>query len=324
MRIKNSEGNAMDVKFGLLFQCKLTIGDGGLEIYIKALSSPIVMKVNRSQKPLLNGTVLWDNEFPVIDRQPFNADDFLLNIITNISLKYKVCLLTEKKLPVPKQLPNDVIFTDDMWNYLLSKALRENDEGKCNYDLWEYKFIFFEWLYGVVNLIKNHLCEPWNENFIIGFIDIKSAKELLLQCEPGTFLLRFSDNQDAGLVIDYCALRNNNKKRVLHYEPLTSKELELCSLADRILGLVELKMLYQNTLPHFNKEDAFGKYSTHQKEQNAEFDPTETEAPLISLSEIQFKCAIDSSIPTSSSVHTSTPIIKRRKRTPYKFSCFLK
>lgn len=46
-----------------------------------------------------------------------------------------------------------------------------------------------------MKLTRDHLRAPWCANLIIGFIDREKAENMLLKCDPGTFLLRFSDSE---------------------------------------------------------------------------------------------------------------------------------
>ncbi|CAO1437269.1 unnamed protein product [Diamesa hyperborea] len=285
-------------KFGLLFQT--TIRDNETELHIKSLSMPFVLNDNR--KPASNDVISWDNVFPVFDRPPFDLAYFMKRLPSKLCLKMQVCALSEKTLTDPKLKLITDSFVGGILDFALSRALSVGNklssvEKNTQTFLRGSKINFMKWYYSAIEFTQHNLCELWNEKFIIGFIDEKSAEELLLGCEPGTFLLRLSDSENVGLVIDYCKLNENDEKYVFHYEPLTTKDLKLCSLPDRILGLAELKMLYQSTLPHMDKHKAFDKYSSHQKEQNAESDPMKAEKSLLSFSEIRFNFPIDKTLP---------------------------
>lgn len=65
----------------------------------------------------------------------------------------------------------------------------------CKEPLPERTFSFWDWFYSVMKLTKDHIRGPWTEGLIIGFINKREAVEKLLQCPPGTFLLRFSDSE---------------------------------------------------------------------------------------------------------------------------------
>lgn len=64
----------------------------------------------------------------------------------------------------------------------------------CKDLLPDRDFTFWDWFYAIMKLTRDHLSGPWNENLIVGFIAKDHAENRLLECQPGTFLLRFSDS----------------------------------------------------------------------------------------------------------------------------------
>jgi hypothetical protein len=57
-------------------------------------------------------------------------------------------------------------------------------------------FLFsWEWFYAAMKVTREHLRGPWNDGSIVGFIHKRTAEDLLLKCQRGTFLLRFSDSE---------------------------------------------------------------------------------------------------------------------------------
>ncbi|CAO1424852.1 unnamed protein product [Diamesa tonsa] len=114
--------------------------------------------------------------------------------------------------------------------------------------------------------------------------------------------LKLITDSFVGGILDFAlsrALSVGNKFSSVEKNTLTflRGNLNKISLPDRILSLAELKMLYQSTLPHIEKHKAFDKYSSHQKEQNAENDPMKAEKSLLSFSEIRFNFPIDKTLP---------------------------
>lgn len=263
---KKSAENVTDEKFGLLFQSHFSIGDGELNVYIAALSMPIVVIVHGNQEPQSHATILWDNAFSNLSRRPFDVESFTVWKYLGNALRMKFCAPTHST----DVAPNAEIFTDNMLQCLCKKALRHiiQRDGMdiitwaqfCKDPLPDRNFTFWEWFYAAMRLIREHMCDLWNKNYIFGFIDKASAENLLLtNCQPGTFLLRFSDSELGGLTIATLNLDENNIPYVFHIQPLTSKVLTFHSLPDRILDLVELKTLY----PGIKKADAFGPYASH-------------------------------------------------------------
>jgi hypothetical protein len=56
-------------------------------------------------------------------------------------------------------------------------------------------FFSWEWFYAAMKVTREHLRGPWNDGSIVGFIHKRTAEDLLLKCQRGTFLLRFSDSE---------------------------------------------------------------------------------------------------------------------------------
>ncbi|CAO1364064.1 unnamed protein product [Diamesa hyperborea] len=260
---KKGAENVTDEKFALLFQSTFTIGDGELNIYMSVLSIPIVVIVHGNQEPQSHATILWDNSFSVLNRRPFHVESSVSWVLLGIALKMKFCAPTN---PI-SVVPNAEIFSNEMIQSLCNKALHEHLQNDAKMITWaqfckdplpDRSFTFWEWFYAAMRFIREHLCDLWNQNYIFGFIDKLSAEKLLLSCEPGTFLLRFSDSELGGLTIASVNLDANNVLKVFHIQPLTSKNLSFRSLPDRILDLVELKTLY----PNISKAEAFGKHAS--------------------------------------------------------------
>jgi len=76
--------------------------------------------------------------------------------------------------------------------------------------------------------------------------------EMLQNCAPGTFMLRFSDSELGAISISF----TDGSNEVFHLSPSNSKDLNTRSLADRIRDLQQLTYLY----PNIPKMDAFEQY----------------------------------------------------------------
>lgn len=64
----------------------------------------------------------------------------------------------------------------------------------CQNRLPGTRFTFWDWFYAVMKLINGFIDGPWKANLIVGFISKEDAKNKLIDCSSGTFLLRFSDS----------------------------------------------------------------------------------------------------------------------------------
>ena len=184
---KKGAENVTDEKFALFFYSSFKINDE-LIINLTALSMPIVVIVHGNQEPQSHATILWDNSFSVLNRRPFDVESSALCNYLGAALKMKFCAPTNpfSVVPIPE------IFTNEMIQYLLKKALRQHDVTSdtitwaqfCKDLLPDRNFTFWEWFYAAMRLIREHLCKLWNQNYIFGFIDKVSAENLLLQCAP--------------------------------------------------------------------------------------------------------------------------------------------
>jgi signal transducer and activator of transcription 5B len=71
----------------------------------------------------------------------------------------------------------------------------------CKEPLPDRNFTFWEWFYAIMKLTREHLRGPWVDGSIIGFVGRSQAEEMLVACQAGTFLLRFSDSELGGITI---------------------------------------------------------------------------------------------------------------------------
>lgn len=68
-----------------------------------------------------------------------------------------------------------------------------------------------------MKLTRDQLRGPWTEGLIIGFINKRQAEEKLLQCPPGTFLLRFSDSE-LGIVLSVNKFNESKLLRMFSFQ----------------------------------------------------------------------------------------------------------
>lgn len=127
----------------------------------------------------------------------------------------------------------------------------------CKETLPDRNFTFWDWFYAIMKLTLNQLRGPWADGHIMGFISKQQAEDLLMNCAPGTFLLRFSDSELGGVTI---AFVQEKEPKVLMLSPFLFKDFTIRSIGDRIKDLNELKTLY----PAIPKDQAFYSYYTNQ------------------------------------------------------------
>lgn len=124
-------------------------------------------------------------------------------------------------------------------------------------------FTFWAWFYSILKVTREHLRGLWNDGTIYGFISRKQTEELLAQCSPGTFLLRYSDSELGGVSIAWLSETSEGSSEVLMVQPFTSRDFQIRGLADRINDLKNLTFLY----PNIPKDQAFSKYYTPMNDQ---------------------------------------------------------
>lgn len=106
-----------------------------------------------------------------------------------------------------------------------------------------------------MKLTREHLRHLWKDNLIMGFCHRTAAEEMLINCAPGTFLLRFSDSGLGGISIAWIGLVYG-KSEIIMISPFFAKNFSTRSLADSIHDLQQLTTLY----PNIPKNEVFGKY----------------------------------------------------------------
>ncbi|KAJ8681673.1 hypothetical protein QAD02_017465 [Eretmocerus hayati] len=253
---KKGTESVMDEKFSLLFQSQFSVGGGELVFQVWTLSLPVVVIVHGNQEPHAWATVTWDNAFAEPGRVPFAVPDKVPWAQVAEALNVKFRSSTGRAL------------TEDNLHFLAEKAFRGGNTSGCqDYSnlmlswaqfckepLPERSFTFWEWFYAVMKLTREHLKNPWNDGYILGFVRKKQAEEMLANCASGTFLMRFSDSELGGVTIAWVG----DQTEVFMLQPFTSKDFAIRSLADRVSDLNHLLYLY----PDISKDQAFSKYYT--------------------------------------------------------------
>lgn len=201
---KKGTESVMDEKFSLFFQSQFSIGGGELVFQVWTLSLPVVVIVHGNQEPHAWATVTWDNAFAEPGRVPFAVPEKVPwpQVAEALNVKFRSAtgrslmednlrFLAEKAFRGCITTPPD----QDFKPHMLSWA------QFCKEPLPERNFTFWEWFYAVMKLTREHLRGPWMDGFILGFVRKKQAEEMLTNCTPGTFLMRFSDSELGGVTI---------------------------------------------------------------------------------------------------------------------------
>lgn len=186
------------------------------ELQVWVMSLPVVVIVHGNQEPQSWATITWDNAFSEVSRIPFAVVDRIpwMNMAVALNMKF-TC-------QTGRSLTNDNLYYLCKWlrviatstwsvNFILirisgEKLFRQtinfNADDRpitwsqfCKEPLPDRTFTFWDWFYAVMKLTRDQLRGPWTEGLIIGFINKRQAEDMLLKCQPGTFLLRFSDSE---------------------------------------------------------------------------------------------------------------------------------
>lgn len=254
---KKGTESVMDEKFALLFQTTFKIANGEFSYAVHALSLPVVVIVHGNQEPHAWATVTWDNAFAQPGRVPFVVPDKVpwAQIGEVLSLKFKSNVGRELSPEAQRFLGGKAFRNPSLadydhmqlsWTQFAKEALPDR-----NFTLWE-------WFYALLKVTKEHMRNLWIDGTVLGFISRKQTEDLLLQCQPGTFLLRFSDTELGGVTIAWLGEAADGGPEVYMLQPFTSRDFAIRGLADRISDLHNLVYLY----PNIPKEHAFGKYYT--------------------------------------------------------------
>ena len=147
-------------------------------------------------------TILWDNAFPMPNRQLFETEKSvtwsrLAELLSNkfqkdvgLPLKATELEFISSMLPMQQIQPitGDTLIS---WEQFAKIHLPHRD------------FTFFEWFYKILILVREQLSEIYCQNLIHGFISSQQAQYLLSNAVDGTFLIRFSETIPGAISIAY-------------------------------------------------------------------------------------------------------------------------
>lgn len=255
---KKGTESVMEEKFSVCFWTDFLVGE--LKFQVFTLSLPVVVIVHGNQEPQALATITWDNAFAEWGRRPFVVPDKVswIQMADALNMKWTSACGTNRGL------------TEENFYFLATKAFRNPNLGKddtknlviswsqfCREPLPDRNFTFWEWFYRVMNLTSLHMRGPWKDGLIMGFVSKHKAEDLLMACNHGTYLLRYSDSELGGVTIAYVR-QDQMAKSVFFVAPFVSKDLSQRSIADTIFDLQEnLTFLYPN-IPN----EVFKKFSS--------------------------------------------------------------
>ncbi|CAJ0579541.1 unnamed protein product, partial [Mesorhabditis spiculigera] len=262
---------ATDQKYALLFHISpFQLGNLG-KFDVWTMSLPLMVTVHGSQDCDAQGAILWQRAFNSVNRAQGACD------IQHVAwqdlaevLKHKFVLFTGSRRTL----------SDSDLNYLYEKFYVPNSQDNKPLTFGRFakerlrddvNFSFWEWLFSIMQLIKQKLLKFWDEGWCIGFISKQDASEAMHSSPEPTFLLRFSDTQTGAVSIGFVC-----EGVPFHLAPFSIKDLEQLSLAQRIVSCPQLKdircMYGKNG--NADKEEILKYFETEERNKQGSDSPT--------------------------------------------------
>ncbi|KAM9347682.1 uncharacterized protein ABDE67_011946 [Symphorus nematophorus] len=240
------------IKFVTFFQ------HAGLECNIEVSSLPVVVISSTTQVLSAWATVMWCNMLSTseprnlslfVDPPPLTWQQ-LSQVLSWQFLSVGQRGLDENQLSMLRDK-----FVDDPDDLVHWSKFSKNESA-------------WIWIDGILDLIKKHLVDLWQDGSIMGFVSRKRTRALLQEKQPGTFLLRFSESNKDGAITFSWVEHSNGETHVHSVEPYTKHELSILCLPDIIYhySLRAQRNMPKNPLvylyPDIPKDTAFGRYYT--------------------------------------------------------------
>lgn len=253
---RKGQESVLEAKSALVFSAKLNISGDSLPVIV--MSVPVVVVVHGNQGPNSEATIIWDNMFSQPDREPFDVPEGVSWKEMSIALNARWMMINETEL----HLDHLMFLKDKIYQNIECSA--ECPQPNIPWSAFNKEpiknrnFTFWEWFHGAIEVVRKNLKDHWKYN-CLEFMTRQIAHMKLLEKNPGTFLIRFSEGELGAVTIAWCAERNG-KKDILMLQPWSSKDFSIRGLADRIFDLPELTHLF----PDIPKELAFGQFRSRE------------------------------------------------------------
>uniref|UniRef100_A0A671T5K5 Signal transducer and activator of transcription n=1 Tax=Sinocyclocheilus anshuiensis TaxID=1608454 RepID=A0A671T5K5_9TELE len=237
-------------------------------------SLPIVVISHVNQLPSAWGSILWYN---MLCCEPHNLSFFLNPPPVKWGQLSKV-LSWQFSSATKRALNSEQLRT--LAEKVLSHEAQGDPEGLIHWNTFCKRGVpFWLWIDGILDLIKRHLLNIWNDGYIIGFLSKEREKALLSDKLPGTFLLRFSEScRDGGITITWVEYSQDGEPKTHSVKPYTKSDLASISLPNviRDYTLTAAQKIPVNPLvylyPDIPKEDAFGRYYINSSDDTEEME----------------------------------------------------
>ncbi|KAM6470645.1 signal transducer and activator of transcription 6 isoform 1-T3 [Liasis olivaceus] len=270
---RKSTESVTEEKCAVLFSANICLGPNKTKFHLQVLSLPVVVIVHGNQDNNAKATILWDNAFAAPDRIPFVVAE-------RVSWK-AMCETLNQKFLAEVQTTKGLL--KEHYFFLAQKIFGDNltsleEFQRCHVSWSQFNkemlpgrgFTFWQWFEGILDLTKKYLKNYWSDRLIMGFVSKQYVFSCLSNAPAGTFLLRFSDSEIGGISIAYVTYFQDGSTQVENIQPFTAKQLSIRSLADCVLDLPQLHMLYPNRPKH----EAFRRdYNTETRKNTSSYVP---------------------------------------------------
>ncbi|XP_070597071.1 signal transducer and activator of transcription 6 isoform X2 [Erythrolamprus reginae] len=270
---RKSTESVTEEKCAVLFSTSICLGPNQTNFHLQVLSLPVVVIVHGNQDNNAKATILWDNAFAAPDRIPF--------VVAERVSWTAMCDTLNQKFLAEVQTTKGLL--KEHYFFLAQKIFGDNittleELQRCHVSWSQFNkemlpgrgFTFWQWFEGILELTKKYLKNYWSDRLIMGFVSKQYVFSCLSNAPFGTFLLRFSDSEIGGISIAYVNYLQDGSTAVENIQPFTAKELSIRSLADCVLDLPRLFVLYPNRPKH----EAFRRdYNTETRKNTSSYVP---------------------------------------------------
>lgn len=300
-----------------VFNFEAELSHGGQLINLETSSLPVVVISNVCQLPSGWASVLWYN---MLTSESQNLSFFMQPPQAKWAELSEV--LSWQFSSVTKRGLNEEQLDMLAWKLLGPRA--HDPEATISWNKFcrsgsDRSVTFWQWIDAILDLIKRHLLNLWNDGYIMGFVSKERSKELLNDKKTGTFLLRFSEsNREGAITFSWVQMSIDGDGKETPYvrsvEPYTKKELTAVAFPDIIHNyrVMAAENFPENPLiflyPDIPKDTALKKYYSNQSSDTE--DKKEKNKPedyikrvLISVSEVPASQLQDNMMPMSPEVY---------------------
>jgi hypothetical protein len=240
-----------ETKMGVIVTFEVELPFVRVRLPMTYISRPLVYIKFATKRAAAEFTILWDNWFSQPHRLGYEVeeecpwDDFesMLSYYYNNELGAQLTDHNKDALKTACPMTEDERVQRKM--IVSQKIIR-------NY------YTFWDWFASAVDLGVKHLKPLLEKGVIFGFGDKKVCEHLLRSSRPGTFMLRFSDNNPGSISL-CCNVKTGDDddaaSQVIHLTPWQAESLVSKNLAKRLQSVQDLETFYPDRNKHHVLKD---------------------------------------------------------------------